>query len=377
MPTRIVVLGAGFGGLELVTRLSETLGDEVAITLIDKSDSFIFGFSKLEVMFGRQSPEQVRLNYRDLVKPGVSFKQESIEAIDPQTRVVTTDGGTYEADILVVALGADLDLAATPGFVEGGSEFYSVEGAVATHEVLSGFPGGDVLIAILGPFFKCPPAPFEAAMLLRDYLDDRSVTETSITVLSPMPSPIPISKEVSAGIRAGLVDKDVAFRFETKVTRIDPTRKLAILDTAEEVAYDLFLGIPVHVAPPVVEQAGLTTDGWIAVDTATFATRFPGVYAIGDITSAPVPRAGVFAEGEAATLADHLIAEIRGGDQPPPYGGVAACYVEFGGGTVGKVNVQFLTGPEPSGTFTPPTVATAKEKEAFASSRAARWFGPS
>lgn len=375
MTKRIVVLGAGFGGLELVTRLSETLGDEVEVTLIDKNESFVFGFSKLAVMFGQQPAEQVRLDYRHIAKPGVRFKQEAIESIDPQTRRVTTNGGTYEADILVVALGADLDPGATPGFLEGGHEFYSVEGAIRTRDVLLDYSGRDVMIGILGPFFKCPPAPFEAAMLLREYLDSRSLTDASIKVLSPMPSPIPISKEASAGILDGLDEKSIEFWPESKVTRIDPEQKLAILADGAEVPYDLFLGIPVHKVPSVVEQAGLTTDGWIAIDTANFATSFPGVYAIGDVTSAPVPRAGVFAEGEAATLADHLIAEIRGGEQPPSYGGAASCYVEFGGGVVGKVNVEFLKGPGPTGTFTPPSVAAAKEKEAFASTRTARWFG--
>jgi sulfide:quinone oxidoreductase len=375
MAKKIVVLGAGFGGLELVSRLSEALGNEVEVTLIDKSDSFVFGFSKLAVMFGKQQIEQVRLNYRDIAKPGVRFKQETIESIDPQSRRVTTDGSTYEADTLVIALGADLDPGATPGFLEGGTEFYSVEGAIKAREILSEFRGSDVVIAVLGPVFKCPPAPFETALLLRDHLDSRSLTDTRIKVVSPMGSPIPISKEASAGLLQGLEGRNFEFLPQSKVTRVDPERRQLILDTGVEVAFDLLLGIPIHKAPAVVEEAGLTTDGWIAVNTHNFATHFPGIYAIGDITNAPVPRAGMFAEGQAATLAEHLIAEIRGGEQPPPYGGVASCYVEFGGGAVGKVNVAFLTGTTPTGKFTPPSAATAKEKEAFASTRAARWFG--
>ena len=212
-------------------------------------------------------------------------------------------------------------------------------------------------------------------MLLRDHLDDRSLTDVSIKVLSPLPSPIPISKEASAGILEGLEEKNIEFWPGAKVTRVDPERNRAILENGGELRFDLFLGIPVHKAPAVVEEAGLTTDGWIAINTANFATRFPGIYAIGDITSAPVPRAGVFAEGEAVTLAEHLIADIRGGQQPPSYGGRASCYVEFGGGVVAKVNVEFLKGLAPTGSFTPPTAAAGKEKQAFALSRAARWFG--
>jgi sulfide:quinone oxidoreductase len=241
--------------------------------------------------------------------------------------------------------------------------------------VLIDFHGSDVVIAVLGQFFKCPPAPFEAAMMLRDQFERRFLKDVRIKVLSPMSSPIPISEEASAGILEGLADKNIDFEPESKVTRIDPQRKRAILEDGVEVPFDLFLGVPVHHAPEVVEKAGLTTDGWIAVDTRNFATRFPGIYAIGDVTSAPVPRAGVFAEGEAATLADHLIAKIRGGDQPPPYGGEASCYVEFGGGAVAKVDVEFPTGEAPTGSFTPPSAEIGEEKKAFASTRASRWFG--
>src|SRR3954468_25041324 len=162
---RIVILGAGFGGLELATRLSEEVPDAVEVTLIDQSDSFVFGYSKLDVMFGRQPLDAVRLYYSDIVKPSVSFKQESIRSIDPTTRQGVTDKGTYDADVLVVALGADLDLAAKPGLIEGSNEFYSVPGAAQLTSILPAFGGGDVIIGVLGPFYKCPAAPYECAMM--------------------------------------------------------------------------------------------------------------------------------------------------------------------------------------------------------------------
>ena len=170
--TRVVVLGAGFGGLELATMLSEALGDDVDVTLIDKSDAFVFGYSKLDVMFGRTTLDAVRLPYRDFVKPGVRFLQETVTAIDPEARRVTTDAGVHEADVLVVALGADYDLDATPGLAEGGNEFYSVAGAERLREVLPTFSRGRAVIGVCGAPFKCPPAPSECALLLHDYLVD-------------------------------------------------------------------------------------------------------------------------------------------------------------------------------------------------------------
>jgi sulfide:quinone oxidoreductase len=157
MATRVLILGAGFGGLELSTLLSEALGESVDVTLIDENDSFVFGYSKLDVMFGRTTPEAVRLAYRDLAKPGVRFLQQTITAIDPETRCVTTDAGSHEADVLVVALGADYDLDATPGLVEAGNEFYSVAGAERVGAMLRTFSKGRVLIGVCGAPFKCPP----------------------------------------------------------------------------------------------------------------------------------------------------------------------------------------------------------------------------
>src|SRR3989475_6365325 len=134
MEARIVVLGAGFAGLELATVLSEALGDDAGVALIDESDAFVFGYSKLDVMFGHAEPDEVRLSYADFGKPGVRFLHEKITAIDPEARRVTTAAGVHDAEILVVALGADYDFAATPGLAEGGNEFYSVGGAERLRE---------------------------------------------------------------------------------------------------------------------------------------------------------------------------------------------------------------------------------------------------
>ena len=144
--TRVLVLGAGFGGLELTTRLSEEFGEDIEVVLIDKSDAFVFGFSKLDVMFGKALPDEVRHPYASITKPGVRFVQTAILAIDPASRTVQTEAGVFEGDLMVVALGADLDPAATPGLAEGGHEFYTVSGGFAAREVLDRFerrPGRD------------------------------------------------------------------------------------------------------------------------------------------------------------------------------------------------------------------------------------------
>ena len=373
---RVLILGAGFGGLELATRLSEEVPDEVSVTLIDQSDAFVFGYSKLDVMFGRTAPDAVRLHYRDIVKPSVEFRQESVQSIDPVARRVVTDRNTYETDVLVVALGADVVPELTPGLVEGGNEFYSVAGAERLREVLPTFDSGDVLISVLGPFFKCPAAPYECALMLHDFLVERGVRDaTTIKVITPMAVPIPISAEASAGILGGLEARGIEFWGEQKVKSIDPETHLATLRDGREINYDLFLGVPIHQAPAVVAESALAVDGWIPVDHATFATNFPNVYAVGDVTSAPVPRVGVIAEGEAGTVADVLIHRLRGGDDPAPYPGIATCYIEFGGAEVAKFDVNFLGGPKPFGVFNEPSLELAASKAQFGATRRSRWFG--
>ncbi|MBI5088340.1 MAG: FAD-dependent oxidoreductase [Actinobacteria bacterium] len=373
--TRVLILGAGFGGLELSTRLSDELADDVEVTLIDQNDWFMFGFSKLDVMFGRKTADEVRLHYRDIAKPGVEFRQETVVSIDPERKRVVTDRGTYETDILVVALGADLDPAATPGLVESGHEFYSPAGAERVREILPTFDGGSIVIAVLGGFFKCPPAPYETAFMLHDYLTKRGVRDAStIHLVTPMPKPIPISDEVSTAIVGLLDDRGIQHSHASRVTALDPARRVAQLDDGRELAYDVFLAVPVHCAPPVVVESGLTENGWIPVDKATLATKFPGVFAVGDVASAPVPRAGVIAEGEAWTVADVLIAQIKGGPAPAPFAGEVICYVEMGDSTIGKVNVNFLSGPSPTAVYTPPSLAGADEKRSFAAHRRRRWF---
>src|SRR3954451_1898799 len=301
-------------------------------------------------MFGHADLEGVRSYYRDIAKAGVEFRQETIESIDPVAKRVVTDGGTYDADVLVVALGADLDPAATPGLLEGGHEFYSPDGARSARDVITTFDEGAAVIGILGGFFKCPPAPFETAFLLDHQLRERGARDaTTIQVFSPLPSPIPISPDSSAAILEQCAERGIEFHPKSMVTSLDPAARTATIADGRVVPYDLFLGIPVHTAPPVVVASGLADDGWIAVDPATFATKFTDVYAVGDVTSAPVPRAGVFAEGEARTVADVLIERLGRGAPAPPYAGTASCYLEIGDGRVARVDVDFFGGPAPTG----------------------------
>jgi len=378
MRARVVVLGAGFGGLELTSMLSEAMGEAIDVVLIDRSDAFVFGYSKLDVMFGRQTPAAVRHPYRDLVKPGVRFVQSSIRSFDPEAKRVVTDAGVFEADQLVVALGADYDVPATPGLADGGHEFYSNTGAFALPEVLARFERGPAIVGVCGGTFKCPPAPSEAALLLHDLLTVRGRrAATEITLVMPFGSPVPPSPDTSTALLAAFAERGITFVKDTRVTSLDPGRRIAVLSDGRELPYALFLGIPVHRVPQVVVESGLAAHAhdWVAVSPRTLETIFPGVYAVGDVSGVGTPKAGVFAEGAACVVAEGILAKLRGGAPPEPYAGRGSCYVEFGHEQVGRVDVDFLSGPRPTGRFQPPSDALTAEKVRFGASRLERWFG--
>ena len=374
---RIVVLGAGFGGLELTTTLSEQLGEDVEIVLIDRTDGFVFGFSKLDVMFGRKQSGEVLNRYADIVKPGVRFVQADVTSIDPTTKHVETSAGAFDADVLVVALGADLDPAATPGLLEGGHEFYTEAGAFALRDVLEGFDGGDVVVGVCSTPFKCPPAPSETALLVHDLLVERGLREKStITLVMPLGAPIPPSPAASQAVLAAFADRDITWRPETLVRSLDPERDVAVFADGGELPYDLFLGVPKHRVPDVVEASGLAVDGWVPVDPLTLETAYADVYAVGDVTSVGTPKAGVFSEGQAGVVADRILARIGETEQTSTYDGHGMCYLELGEGTVAKVDVTFRAGERPVGDLVGPSRELYADKVEFGTSRIARWFGP-
>lgn len=372
---RIVILGAGFGGLELSARLSAEFGGDVDVVLIDKNPDFVFGFSKLDVMFGHALPGAARHPYRDVVMPGVRFVQSVVRSIDPTRKHVETDDGSFDADILVVALGADLHPEMTPGLVEGGNEFYTVPGAFAVRDVLDRFDGGRIVIAVTSTPFKCPPAPSETALLTHDFLATRGIRDRSqVALVMPMGVPIPPSPGASEALLAAFAERGIEWHGDKLVRELDARRRVALLSDGGELPYDLFLGVPVHRAPDVVEQSGLAVNGWIPVNSKTLETNHADVYAIGDVTSVGTPKAGVFAEGQAAVVAAAISARIRGRDSSEEYDGRGVCYMEFGHGHVARVDVTFLSGERPVGDLEGPSAQIAADKREFASSRLARWF---
>ena len=186
---------------------------------------------------------------------------------------------------------------------------------------------------------------------------------------------MPPSPDTSRALVAAFAERNIHYLPNHRVASLDGVRRVAVLDDGAELPYDLFLGIPKHCVPKVVAASGMAADGWIKVNPRTLESAFPGVYAIGDVSNTGAPKAGVFAEGAARSVASSLSAALGGGGTPVPYAGAGTCYIEFGGGRVAKVDIDFFSGPKPTGNFGEPTVAGRAEKHLFGSSRRARWFG--
>lgn len=375
MKSKVLILGAGFGGLELATLLSEGLGADADVTLIEKGDAFVFGFAKLDLMFGKAPLSALRLPYDRFDKPGVRLLRQTVTAIDPRTRRVTTDKGSHEADVLVIALGADFDPAATPGLSESGQEFYSVAGAHALRQALPRFTAGAAVVGICGFPYKCPPAPSECALTLHHYLRDRGLRDAcSILLVSPLSSPMPASADLSAALMEAFSQAGVRVLLNRSVASLDMGRRVVVLDDGSEEPCDLFLGVPRHRAPQVVIDSGLTDGAWIPVDLASMATAFPDVYAIGDLAKTGLPKAGSFAESQARSVASAILSRLTGSPASPNTG-QGSCLVEFGDGRIGWAELDFLTGPKMQSTYHAPSLAGRAHKLAFGASRAARWFG--
>jgi sulfide:quinone oxidoreductase len=222
--------------------------------------------------------------------------------------------------------------------------------------------------------FKCPPAPYEAILLLHDHLVERGIRDrTHLHVITPQPAPIPVSAEASAAVEKTMADRGIEYTKHRRVYGIDPAAKVAHLKDHDE-PYDLFIGIPVHKVPDVLAESGLTENGWAHVDPLTLRADFPGVFALGDCTETGIPKAGVFAESGARAVAEAIATEIRGG-HPSPFDGTGLCFVEFGDGEVGRVDVNFRAEGGPTAPLLGPAAMYMREKAEFGSIRSARWFG--
>ena len=378
MATRVLILGAGFGGLELATTLSEELGEEVEVTLIDKGDAFVFGYSKLDVLFGRASagggpPPLRRLRQaggaaaardRGRDRPGGAPR-------DHRRRRPTrpTSSSSRSAPTTTWS-----DARARRGAATSSTRWPAPNG---WRRLVQEFDAGRAIVGVCGAPFKCPPAPSEAALLLHDHLTAKGVRddcEITFVAAAPQPGP-PLAGDLRGAARGLRRARHRLRARQARIASLDTGRRVAVLDDGTELPYDLFLGVPKHRAPDVVIESGMTEDGYVPVDSRTLATSFPGVYAVGDVATVGVPKAGVFAEGAgegAGRVADRRAA--RGGEAAGYRGpGLLLHRVRRRPGRQGRRRLPRRA--ETDRHLPRPLRRLVAEKQDFGASRAARWFG--
>ena len=351
----VLILGGGSGGLATAGRLKELLGDKISITVIDKQRSFVMGFSLLRVMTGERTEQEVTVPKEKVSQKGIKFINTEVNRIDVNNGIVRTDQGEFVYDYLVVALGAELAPEKIPGF-ESAFHMYTLEDAKKLRDALSSFRGGSIRLVVSSTPFKCPPAPYEAAMLIDDHLRNKGLRDKSdIQIFTPEPQPMPIAgPEVGNTVVSMLNEKGIGFHSNTKVSLIDGSSKQIVFENGSREKYDLLIAIPPHTTPKVIRESGGLADAseWISVDPKNMQTKYDRVYAIGDVAAVKLPsgmmlpKAATFAFGQAEIVASNIASSVLG-TETRNWDGFGECFIETGSGNAAYGSGSFYSSPKP------------------------------
>lgn len=376
---RCLILGGGFGGLAAAHELRAGLGDEHRVTVVARDDRFFAGLAKLWDIVGIRPLEQGSRPLVRLRERGIEFVQAEISRIDAGRRGVETTGGTFEGDYLVVALGAAFDPAQVRRLEGSAHNLYDAGALPGIRRDLEALDRGKVVVAVLGAPYKCPPAPYEATLLIDDWLRRRGRRDrVELTVFTAQPSALPVAgPQASARVAQALEQRGIPFHSDHKPAGVE--HDAIRFDNGRAESFDVLLAVPRHVAPPVVADSPLAgASGWIEPDPRTLRTSFAGVYAAGDCVSVPLakgqlPKAGVFAEAHGRVAARNIVSEIQGG-AGAEFDGRGYCFMELGDGRAAYVEGDFLAEPEPRVRMSEPDEETFRAKQAFERERLEAWF---
>ena len=352
----IVILGGGIGGIVAARRLRRLLGPTHRIVLVERETRHLFQPSLLWLMTGQRTPTGITRPLSALARQGIEVLQGEIKRIDPAQRSVQVAGATLTGDYLVLALGAELAPETVPGLAAAGHNFYTLAGAKSLRDARLALIRGRVALLVSGMPFKCPAAPYEAAMLLEADFRARGLgAAVRFDIYTPEPGPMSTAgPEVSQQLRQMIEGRGIGYHPGHAITRVDTDGQRLAFANGTSAEFDLLAYVPPHRAPAVVSAAGLCGEsGWVPVDRATLQTKFPGVYAIGDVTGIPLkigkplPKAGVFAHQGAEVVAHNIAAQITGRGRARQFSGQGACFVEIGDGCAGFGSGDFFAEPAP------------------------------
>jgi sulfide:quinone oxidoreductase len=362
-PKTVLVLGGGVGGVVTARESRKRLPRPHRVVLVDREREHLFAPSLLWLMVGLRRAEAIKRPLSRLERKGIEVRLGEIEKIDAEARRVTVAGDAIDADYLVVSLGAELAPETIPGLQEAGHNFYTLPGAERLRDALAALERGRIVILTAAPAYKCPAAPYEAALLVDHFLRERGRRgAVTVDVYAAEPGPMGVAgPEVSAAVKQMLEAKGIPYHPEHQVKAVDPAAKRLDFANGASATFDLLAYVPPHRAPRVVRESGLASEsGWISVDRHTLETRFPGVYAIGDVVSIPLklgkplPKAGVFAHAEGQVVARNIASVISGRPGGERFNGYGECFIEAGGGKAGFGAGDFYAEPTPTIGLRPP-----------------------
>jgi sulfide:quinone oxidoreductase len=379
----VVVLGGGIGGLVVANLLRDKLRDQAEITLIERKKVFEFPPSYPWVMLGERRSEQVRHPLSSLRRKGIHVVSGEISKIGLQDREVEVGGTKFSYDYLIIALGAEYAPTGIPGLADFSHHIYDLESAVKLQKALQAFEGGVVAVGVSRLPFKCPAAPYETALLIDHRLRARGLgSKSRIRFFTPEGMPLP-SAGPDIGNRAleFLTTHGIEPTFKAKLTEVRPGQ--AIFEDGSVIQFDLLVAVPPHTCPAVVREAGLADEtGWVPVEPTTMRTMHSNVYAIGDVASVPtpsgfvpyLPKAGVFAHGQAEVVANNISVEIKGRGKAKAWDGSGSCFLMTGGPQAAFVKGTWFATPRPVVTFTPPSRTSYMQRVLFEKYWMRHWF---
>jgi sulfide:quinone oxidoreductase len=344
MKKTILVLGGGIGGISTAKEISRKIGNEDGINLarilvFEKEEQNVFGPSLTWLMVGKRDRDDVQKDTKDIESRGIEVVFGDIETVDPKQLSVTVQGKTYRGDYMIVSLG--VEQSSEYNLENFGHNFYTLEGANLFYEQLREFKGEKIAVLVPSIPYKSPVAPYEAAMLIENYIREKGLGEkTEISVYTPESEPMPFAGEkISENVKHLLESKGVRYRPEYRLASASEnslTFKTASDDNVTE-EFDLLAYTPKHECPAVIRDTDLVGEsGWIEVDPKTMATDFKNVYAIGDITTIPLDsgetlaKAGVFAQHQGYTVAHNIARDISGKDANKTFEGEGKYILDLG-----------------------------------------------
>jgi sulfide:quinone oxidoreductase len=370
------------GGLVAANRLRKRLPAATRITLVDREQHHLFQSSLLWLAVGSRHPEQIRRPLALLERRGIEVLTGEVEELDPRNRRIRLGKEEFEGDAMIVSLGAELAPEMIPGLQEAGHNLFTLEGAAGIRNALEGFQGGRVVVLTAAPAYKCPAAPYEAAMLVNSHLRQRGVMDAVVEIHAAEPGPMATAgPEASAGVRSMVEGQGIAYYPGRQIGSVDASGRTLRFNDGATADFDLLIYVPPHRAPGVVRDAGLVAEsGWVSVDPGTLLTDAPGVFAIGDVTGIPIPsgkmlpKSGVFAHRQAEVVAANLAAEWAGRPPDRRFDGTGACFIETGSGRAGYGSGDFYAAPAPSMRLRKPSRIWHLGKVLFEKYWLTRWF---